>query len=115
MKRNMTMELEDKYFVLKYEDIETILTTEEQAQLFRMARMIRFIRIERGKKDNKYVVINQDEPYFPAVLKLMEAAEQAPLKAEDTAQRRSQGAKDGWEICRAKQAQTPEAHRHTAE
>src|SRR5260221_3457910 len=72
---NMTMELEDKYFVLKYEDIETILTTEEQAQLFRMARMIRFIRIERGKKDNKYVVINQDEPYFPEVLKLMEKNE----------------------------------------
>ncbi|SRR5258707_10955039 len=109
------MELEDKYFVLKYEDIETILTTEEQAQLFRMARMIRFIRIERGKKDNKYVVINQDEPYFPEVLKLMEEAEQAPTRAEDTAQRRSQGAKDGWEIRRAKQAKNEEAHHHSAE
>ncbi len=34
---------------------------------------------------------------------------------EDTARRRSQGAKDGWEIRRAKQAQTQETHRHTAE
>ncbi len=76
------MELEEKYLVLKYEDIQTILTTEEQAQLFRMVRMIRFMRIERGKKDNKYVVINQDEPYFPDVLKLMEQAEQAKGQGE---------------------------------
>jgi hypothetical protein len=35
--------------------------------------------------------------------------------AEDTARHRSQGAKDGWEIRRAKQAQTDETHRHSAE
>ena len=66
------MQLEDKYLVLKWSEIEGILTTAEQAQLIYLVRIIRYTRALKGKKDNKYVCINQDEPYFPEVLKLME-------------------------------------------
>lgn len=97
------MELEEKYLVLKIADIEAAFTPHEKEMLHHLARIIDDYRICYGKKRNSYVVINQDEPYFPDVLKLMEKAEQAPLKAEDTARRRSQGAKDGWEIRRANQ------------
>ena len=96
------MELEEKYLVLKWSDIEGILNAYEQADLVKLVRIIRHTRALKGKKENKYVVINQDEPYFPDVLKLMEQAEQAGARAEETARRRSQGAKDGWEIRRAK-------------
>lgn len=97
------MELEEKYLVLKRADIEAALMDYQKEQLNLICYDIRMFRTSQGKSDNAYVIINQDEPYFPDVLKLMEQAEQAPLKAEETARRRSQGAKDGWEIRRGKQ------------
>ena len=100
------MELEEKYLVLKRADIEAALTDYELRIFQRMCASVGEYRAYHGKPENKYVVINQDEPYFPAVLNLMEEAEQASAKAEDTARRRSQGAKDGWEIRRAKEAQS---------
>ena len=105
------MELEEKYLVLKRADIEAALSPTEKDMLLWLSNNVDIYRLKQGKPVNSYVVINQDEPYFPDVLKLMEQAEQAPLKAEDTAQRRSQGAKDGWEIRRGKQQKnTPEIH-----
>ncbi len=97
------MKLEGKYLVLKKADLDLALTREQKIQLSQICFDVATYRDSQHKPQNNYVVINQDEPYFPAVLKLMEEAEQATAKAEDTARRRSQGAKDGWEIRRAKQ------------
>ena len=71
------MNLENKYLVLKRSDMEAALVDEELHQLEEMSRIIAYYRkVVLGKPENKYVVINQDEPYFPAVLKLMEEHEQ---------------------------------------
>ena len=69
------MQLEVKYFVLKWADIEAVLTEEEQRHLARISKIIAYYRKSQGKPENNYVVINLDEPYAPDVLRLMEQAE----------------------------------------
>ena len=70
------MELEEKFLVLKRADIEAALTYKEQEQFAMLCRLIAFYRRNvLDKPENRYVVINQDEPYFPDVLKLMEKNE----------------------------------------
>lgn len=59
---------EDKYFVLKQEDISKYLTPDERMQFKRLTDFIKLGRIEDGKKaSNKFIVCNQDEPYAEAV------------------------------------------------
>ena len=70
------MELEEKYLVFKRADMEAALIEEELHQLEEMSKIIAYYRkIVLGKPENKYVVINQDEPYFSDVLKLIEKHE----------------------------------------
>ncbi len=69
------MELENRYLVLKTADIEQALTSYEKRVLSRLAECVGEYREHQGKPQNRYVVINQDEPYFPDVLALMEEAE----------------------------------------
>ena len=69
------MQLGNKYLVLKIADIAQALTLYEQRILQRMADCVGEYRARQGKPENRYVLINQDEPYFPEVLKLMEEAE----------------------------------------
>lgn len=68
------MILESKFLVLKNEDIAAGLTKAEQIILRLLCYRIKDYRESQGKHDNKYVIINQDEPYFPEILKLMEEA-----------------------------------------
>ena len=70
------MNLENKYLVLKRSDIEAALTPYELRIFQRMVACVGEYRAYHDKSENKYVVINQDEPFFPAVLKLMEEHEQ---------------------------------------
>jgi hypothetical protein len=70
------MQLDEKYIVLKKADVEAALTEKELATLQLLLYTVGSYRFSLGKPDNKYVVINQDEPYFPDVLKLMERAEE---------------------------------------
>jgi hypothetical protein len=95
---------EEKYLMLERTDLEATLMPYERNALQRIVKRVREYRTDHGKPENTYVVINEDELYFPAVLKLIEEAEQAALKAEEIARRRSQGARDGWEIRRARQS-----------
>ena len=67
------MELEQKFLVWKLSDLDTFLNEEEKGFLLRLQHKIRVLRAAQGKPMNSYVVINQDEPYFPDVLKLMES------------------------------------------
>jgi hypothetical protein len=66
------MELEERYFVLKWEDIEAALMDYQKGQLSLICYDVRSYRESQGKPQNQYVVINQDEPYFNDVLKLMD-------------------------------------------
>ncbi len=66
------MELENRYLVLKWKDIEEALTSYEQYILQCLATSVQEWRLSQGKKQNRYVCINQDELYFPTVLKFME-------------------------------------------
>jgi len=64
-------ELEEKYLVLKWVDIEDALTLTERKELLWLTNNVNIYRLKQGKPVNNYVVINQDEPYFPDVLRLM--------------------------------------------
>ena len=66
------MELENKFLVLKIADIEEALVSTDKQKLQLFATRVDEWRLDHGKKLNTYVVINQDEPYFPDVLKLMD-------------------------------------------
>ncbi len=66
------MQLEDKYIVLKRSDIDLALTRVQKMFLSQMCADIASWRDAQNKPINKYVVINQDEPYFQEVLKLMD-------------------------------------------
>lgn len=66
------MQLENKYLVLKNADIDAALNELEKRSLRAIIGRVQLYRMEHGKlNQNSYVVINQDEPYFPDVLKLM--------------------------------------------
>lgn len=69
------MQLEDRFLVLKYTDINIALTENERTLLRNLVLRIYWYRQEQGKSENRYVVINADEPYFPDVLRLMEVQE----------------------------------------
>ncbi len=64
--------LEQRFLVLKLTDIEDGLAKSEQELLRKLVNKIQGIRAIRAKPVHSYVVINQDEPYFSEVLKLME-------------------------------------------
>ena len=66
------MKLEQKFLVLKIADIEEALTSPQKRLLQMYATRVEEWRLNHGKHIHSYVVINRDEPYFPAVLKLME-------------------------------------------
>ena len=77
------MELYNKFLILKTTDIDEALSPCEHFLLRQIIQVIRSYRASEGKPENKYVVINQDEPYFSEVLKLMEKEsplEHAPLR-----------------------------------
>ena len=62
-----------KYLVLKWEDIEKYLTqTDFMETLLALCKYIEHCRGLNGKKDNSYVVVNEDEPYAEQVWELIE-------------------------------------------
>lgn len=61
----------DKYVVLKKDDINKYLSDRPKHDLDMICRMIRGLRHYEGKKDNSYLVVNTDEPYAPEVARIM--------------------------------------------
>lgn len=86
----MTFKKEDKYLVIKLDDIKNFLSKEMILQLESICQIIREGRHELGKKDNSYVVVNEDENYADRVWKFIELSIDSPdklkrvLKAVDT-------------------------------
>jgi hypothetical protein len=66
------MTLEERFLVFNRADVKGTLTHAEWGELNRLANKISLWRMHQGKSVNRYVVINEDEPYFSEVLQRME-------------------------------------------
>lgn len=66
---------ENKYLVLKWDDIRTFLHPNDGEKLEEILEVIGGGRKEEDKKDNTYVVVSEDEPYAEIVWKLIEMEE----------------------------------------
>ena len=62
---------EEKYLVLKLADIENYLSQRHKEFLNECCDEIRLARLMAGKKSNRYVVVNEDEPYAEKVWDLV--------------------------------------------
>lgn len=68
----MNIEFENKYVVVKRDDIEKYLSNEGKKALYRCLDSLLDSRRHDGKKENTYMVINTDEPYAPQVAQIMQ-------------------------------------------
>jgi len=66
---------EEKYLVLKLEGIDK-LPDQMLENLKAVLSYIESLRRAQGKKDNSYIVVNEDEPYAEAVWKLIQEEEE---------------------------------------
>lgn len=64
---------ENKYLVLKWDDVRRFLHPNDGENLDRILTIIADGRQSEGKKENSYVVVNMDEPYAEQVWKLIQA------------------------------------------
>lgn len=62
---------EDKFFVLNRKDMNKYLTSNQRCQVFEAGIQIFESRQVEGKKDNKYLVVNTDEPYADEVIEIL--------------------------------------------
>jgi hypothetical protein len=63
---------QDKFLIVKREDISKYLTIRQQIELDKILATINSSRTLAGKKQNFYAVINTDELYFPIIQNIME-------------------------------------------
>lgn len=63
---------ENKYLVLKWDDIGQHLTDLEKEQLSNIMDSVAIGRMGQRKKDNNYVVVNEDETYAKQVWRLIQ-------------------------------------------
>jgi hypothetical protein len=61
-----------KYIVIKRTDIEEALKPMDFLLFVDLVSAIQAHRDMQGKPENTYLVINQDEPYYADVVKIME-------------------------------------------
>lgn len=63
---------ENRFLVLKWDDIRKFLYPNDGEKLEEILAIIGEGRKSEGKKDNTYVVVNEDEPYAEKVWKLIQ-------------------------------------------
>jgi len=68
----MSIEFENKYIVVKRDDIKKYLNSIAQKNLYRYLGAIEAARKAEGKKNNTYLVVNTDEPYAGEVAQIMQ-------------------------------------------
>lgn len=68
----------DKYLVVKRDDADLALLPSELKTWNILLEKVRLSRAENGKKDNTYIVVNEDESYAPIVWKLIELSQTNP-------------------------------------
>ena len=72
----------EKYLVLKIDDLDQYLFPFQKKQLSMICAIVENGRRVDDKKQNYYVVVNQDEPYSEQVWKLIEEAEAEKVGGE---------------------------------
>lgn len=61
-----------KYYVLKIEDLDNCLTSEQREQLAGIIDCVQKTRLDAGKNPTpRYVVVNEDEPYSEKIRKII--------------------------------------------
>lgn len=65
------IQFEDKYIVLKLDDIDDSLSGEQVKNLLDILKTISEFRESQCKKQNKYFVINSDEGYVYEVVDIL--------------------------------------------
>jgi hypothetical protein len=63
--------MEQKFTVVKNEDIQNHLTESERQQLNQLLWKVDQSRFHAGKSVNVYLVVNIDEPYAPDVVSIL--------------------------------------------
>lgn len=63
--------MENKFIVLKREDVDKFLDYEDKAYLGYAHDKVETGRALEGKKSNTYIVINTDEPYIEEVIEIL--------------------------------------------
>ena len=80
----MTFQRYGKYEVMKIDDVLKYLPEIQAFELRRMINTIQRGRESEGKPAcNRYVVVNEDQPYAEVVWKLIEIQETDPSMSED--------------------------------
>ena len=75
---------EDKFFVLPQKDIEKYLDLEGIALLQDLTEMIENGRKADGKiGENRYVLVNEDEPYIELIWSMIELGEMGKTHRKD--------------------------------
>lgn len=64
---NMQTELDNKYLVLKWGDINNVLNNSETRKLAMMLKKISIARAKEDKKDRNYVVVSDSLPMYAEV------------------------------------------------
>lgn len=78
----MSEKIEKMYLVLKWTEILGYLSVDQINDLMDCCLSIREGRTSNGKSENKYLVVNQDEPYSGKIWQMILQGEDA--KAEVT-------------------------------
>lgn len=61
-----------KYIVIKHEDMIAALSPHQKDLFFSLLDTIKAYRVKQGKKtNNKYLVLNEDEPYTEICWKIL--------------------------------------------
>ncbi|KKL91223.1 hypothetical protein LCGC14_1896850 [marine sediment metagenome] len=80
----MTFQRYTKYEVMKVNDIDKYLNNVQKTALEDIIQTIQESRTREGKPAcNRYVVVNEDQPYAEVVWKLIEIQETDPSMSED--------------------------------
>lgn len=69
---------ENRFLVLKWDDIRRFLHPNDGEALDRILTIISEGRRAEGKRDNNYVVVNEDESYADVIWKLIEISQTNP-------------------------------------
>ncbi len=68
----MKFKKEERYLVIKRDDIMQYLTPESQGVIYALAETINNRRLNDGRGFNRYICVNDDAPYANEVWKMIE-------------------------------------------
>lgn len=66
---------EQKYLVVKTDDLDRLISDTQWEELQKILDTVKQARHKLGKKENSYVVVNEDEPYSGIVWELVKMGE----------------------------------------